>query len=210
LKPLFFAIAAVLVCTAANAQPLPPSRWGPAPRDYTANRHVGFFVRPDLGFGFMSGSEDSGGNTMTISGASALGGFAIGGAVSENLIFAAHVFDAVAVNPDVSVSGFGSSSTTNTTLTMWGMGPEMTWYIMPQNIYLSGTVGFTKMTIQSGGSTGETDWGFGARFGVGKEWWVSDHWGLGVAGQASLSSNPDAGNTLRTWALGVAFSATYN
>jgi Outer membrane protein beta-barrel domain len=210
LKPLFFALAAALLCSAAHAQPMPPSRWGPPPRDYTANRHVGFFVRPDLGLGFMSASEDSGGSTMTISGASALGGFAVGGAVSENLIIAAHVFDAVAVNPNVSASGF-SSSTSNTTMTMVGMGPEVTWYIMPENIYLSGTVGFTKMTIDSGGSTGETDWGFGARFGVGKEWWVSDHWGLGVAGQASLSSNPDpGGSTLRTWALGVAFSATYN
>jgi hypothetical protein len=209
LKPLFFAIAAVLVCSAANAQPLPP-RYGPPPTDYSANRHVGFFLRPDLGVGFMSASEDSGGSTMTISGASALGGFAIGGAISENLIIAAHVFDSVAVNPNVSVSGF-ASSTSDTTLTMWGMGPELTWYIMPENIYLSGTVGFTKMMIQQGSSSGETDWGIGARVGIGKEWWVSDHWGLGIAGHASLSSNEDPGyGTLRTWALGVAFSATYN
>jgi hypothetical protein len=206
-----FAIAAVLLCSAANAQPLPPSQWGPPPRDVTANRHVGFFLRPDLGFGFMSASEDSGGSTMTISGASALGGIAIGGAVSENLILAVHVFDGVAVNPDVSVSGFGSSSTTNTTLTMWGVGPELTWYVMPENIYLSGTVGFTKMTLEQGGNSGDTDWGIGARFSVGKEWWVSDHWGLGLVGHASLSSNEDpGGGTLRTWALGVAFSATYN
>jgi hypothetical protein len=207
LKALLFA---VLVCSAANAQSM-PSRYGPPPRDYMANRHVGFFLRPDLGFGFMSASEDSGGSTLTISGASALGGFAVGGAVSENLIFALHVFDGVAVNPNISVSGGGSAATSNTTMTMWGMGPEVTWYIMPENIYLSGTLGFTKMTIDSGGSSGATDWGFGARVGVGKEWWVSDHWGLGVTGHASLSANEDPGaGTLRTWALGVAFSATYN
>jgi len=48
---------------------------------------------------------------------------------------------------------------------------------------------------------------------LGKEWWVSDHWGLGVAGHISFSSNQDpvaSNNTLTTWAFGAAFSATYN
>ena len=74
----------------------------------------------------------------------------------------------------------------------------------------------------------------GASFAVGKEWWVSDHWGLGVVGYLSygefttvkfttteLYTNKLTGAKLNNYVylpsanidyliLGVAFSATYN
>jgi hypothetical protein len=55
----------------------------------------------------------------------------------------------------------------------------------------------------------------GAQVSSGKEWWVSDHWGLGVSGAIGLAWNPtDAAaapsNTMRTATFSLAFSATYN
>ena len=63
------------------------------------------------------------------------------------------------------------------------------------------------------GTSNDTNWGFGLRAALGKEWWVSDHWGLGIAGHVSLTVNQDSGTNPPTWTgLGatVAFSATYN
>jgi hypothetical protein len=221
LTPLMAAFAAiVLTCTAVSAEETPadPGAQSPAAfqRDFNTRRHVGLFIRPDLGFGYQSSSESAGGATATISGFSAIAAVSVGGAVSENLILAAHVFDAVAINPDVSVSGMGSTSTTDTTVSFLGMGPELTYYFMPANIYVSGTLALTRLSVSSHGNTANTNWGAGGRFAVGKEWWVSDHWGLGAKAHVSISANedPDPGtgrsNTLWTWGLGLAFSATYN
>jgi hypothetical protein len=187
--------------------------------DSRRQRHLGFYIRPDVGVGYLSSSESVGSTTVTISGFSGVAGLAIGAAVSENLILAAHIIDAVSLNPSVSLDGGPSQSTSNTSVVFWGIGPELTYYFEPANVYLSLTGAVTRMSFSAGSSgssqTASTDWGFGGRAAVGKEWWVSDHWGLGMAGQVSFSSNPDpAANgssvTMTTWSAGAMFSATYN
>lgn len=182
--------------------------------DTTSHRHLGFYFRPDLGLGYLTSSEPAGTVSVTISGVAGLAGFAFGGAVVEDFILAVHIFDAYAPNPSVSVGG-PSVSTMDTSLTLWGIGPEATFYIQPANVYLSGTLGFTKMSLANGNASASSDWGFGFRAAVGKEWWAGDHWGLGIAGHVTFSTNPDpAANgstpTLSTWTVGAAFSATYN
>src|SRR5712671_6754538 len=111
-------LAAVLLTgTAVLAQDIQP--YQPQPRtgyDSTYQRHFGFYIRPDLGFGYLTASESN----VTISGFAGLGGVAIGGAIRENSILAVHVIDAFAQNPSVSSGGI-SASTTNTTVTMWGI-----------------------------------------------------------------------------------------
>jgi hypothetical protein len=192
------------------AYPAPP----PQARPRDQHRHVGFFLRADLGLGYLSSSESAGNETLTISGAAGFGGLAIGGALSENNILAVHIIDAVSTNPNVSSSAGGSSSTSNTTVTLWGIGAEYTRYIMPANVYLSGTLALTRMTVESNGNSADTNWGVGGRLALGKEWWVSDHWGLGLAAHLTLSTNedPTAGgsNSLTTFGIAAVFSATYN
>jgi hypothetical protein len=182
--------------------------------DNTINRHFGFFLRPDLGFGYLSSSESTSAGDATVSGFAGLAGVSIGGAVAENLILGAHIFDAAASNPTVSL-GSTSANTSNASLTMFGIGPELTYYFMPNNVYLSGTVALTRMTFNSSGNDATTDWGVGSRVTLGKEWWVSNHWGLGLSGHISYSANNDAGSNgngtlMSSWAAGAAFSATYN
>jgi len=147
--------------------------------DNTINRHFGFFIRPDLGFGYLTASESAGGTTATLSGFAGVAGVSIGGAIAENLILGAHIYDAVSTNPSASV-GTSSASTSNTTLTMFGVGPELTYYFMPNNVYVSGTLALSRMTVSSNNGDASTDWGVGSRVTLGKEWWVSNHWGLGL------------------------------
>jgi hypothetical protein len=198
--------ALLLAGTAALAQepaPYQPTRAG---FDGTYQRHFGFYIRPDAGFGYMSLSGPGG----TIYGLSGLAGLAIGGAIKENSILAVHIIDSVAQDPSVSGSGF-SGTATGTSLTVSGIGPQYTYYFMPANAYVSTTLALTRVHISDSTTSFDSDWGFGTRVAVGKEWWAGDHWGLGLAGHFSFTSNQNGtGDTLTTWALGMVFSATYN
>jgi len=209
-KALVLASAVLFAAGAAFAEGQP---YQPAPAtgyDFTYRRHFGFYIRPDLGFGYQTSSESG----ITISGGAALIGFAIGGALSENSILAGHIFGSGVSNPNV--SGGGISGTANdTTLTMSGIGPQYTYSFMPSNVYLSTTLALTRMRSSTRNGDFDSDYGIGTRIALGKEWWVGDHWGLGVVGHVSFSTNQDPDgsggtNTLTTWAFGAAFSATYN
>jgi hypothetical protein len=185
-------------------------------QDTTIHRHLGFFLRPDLGVGYMTSSAPTGTSAgdLTVSGPSGVFGFVIGGTLTENVILGAHLYDSVVVNPTVSLSTGQSASSSNTSLTMYGIGPEFTYYWMPSNVYLSATAALTRLAMSANGRDSTSNVGFGMRVAVGKEWWVSDHWGLGLVGQTSFSSNQDSGSgnppTITTWVFSLSFSATYN
>lgn len=173
-----------------------------------SHRHVGGFLRPDLGVGYiaMRTSDDA-----TLSGIAGTLGFAAGAAVSENSILALHVWSAVVKDPSLSMAGASGSG--SSTVTLIAAGPEYTSY-SKDNFYFSISPSLTRITIvETNGVSGATNWGVGLRAAVGKEWWAGEHWGLGVVGQLSLSLNEDSGPnapTWTTWATTVAFSATYN
>lgn len=215
---IFALVVAAILCVGGSSygQPGPASSMPVAPPgDATAHRHFGFFLRPDLGAGYMMTSEPTGTTSgdLNISGPAGVFGFAIGGAVAENVILAAHLYDGVVVNPNVSFSSGQSVIASNSSLTMFGMGPEFTYYFMPTNVYFSGTLALTRMALTANGRDSSSNVGFGTRLAVGKEWWVGDHWALGFVGHASSSWNKDSGGsspTLTTWVYAVAFSATYN
>jgi hypothetical protein len=151
---------------------------------------------------------------LSISGPAGVFGFVVGGALLENVILGAHLYYGWIVNPTVSLSSGQSSTTSNASLTMVGVGPEFTYYWMPSNIYVSGTLALTRLVFSANGTDSSSKAGVGARLALGKEWWVSDHWGLGLAGHVSSSWNQDNGSgsspTLTTWAFALACSATYN
>lgn len=191
--------------------PPPPPGWY-RPADPTAHRHLGFFIRPDIGLGYAESSASSGSNSVKLSGGAGTFGVSIGGAVKENLILAGHLYGIGMRNPDVTVNG-ASQNTTDTDFTLVGIGPELDYYFMPQNVYVSLTLAITKQSVSEGGVSSDTDTGFGLELGAGKEWWVSDHWGLGVAGKFTFSTNKDSGSgspTWNAWGLAAVFSATYN
>ncbi len=177
--------------------------------------HQGFFLRLDVGGGYLEqrAPTNSTLGDMKVSGGAGAFGVAVGGAVAENLVLAGHLFSNAVSNPSISFSNGSSGSTNDTTSSLVGIGPALTYYFMPVNVYLSGTLAATRLSLRVNGQDANSDWGVGTRLALGKEWWVSDSWGLGLAGQFSWSSNKDQGTgapTIATWGLGLAFSATYN
>lgn len=202
------------------APPAPPQQYQPAPGymprpGYASQRHLGFFIRPELGVGYVSSKASEGGATLKISGSGATLGLAVGGAVSENFIVGGHVWEIIASSPEVEASagGLSASGTADGTSALVGYGLLLNWYFMPSNAYLALTPSLTRLVAENDGSTGRSEWGVGLRAAVGKEWWVSNSWGLGLAASLAVSSNEDAGPgapTFTSTGFGLTFSATYN
>jgi opacity protein-like surface antigen len=137
----------------------------------------------------------------------------LGGAVVENFIIGAHFWGIAVSSPTVEVNGQSLGSISDSTLGLSGFGLNLTYYFMPLNLYLSATPSIGVLSAKQGGSSSETENGFALRLAVGKEWWVSDNWGIGLNVQYAHSSNKDKGTNPPTWGsnwFGVAFSATYN
>ena len=76
------------------------------------------------------------------------------------------------------------------------------------------------ITIEVDGEKIESDIGFGFKALAGKEWWVGDDWGLGIAVFGSYSSMDvnsvdgqevtDVIPSISNTAFGILFSITYN
>src|SRR5262249_54018874 len=172
------------------APPAAPSRPAVAPvADSTVHRHLGLFLHFDLGAGYVRSWASSSGE-VSISGPAVPVGIAVGGAVSENWILAGEVWGTLAPNPKVSFGG-SSSSADDTTMSLEAFGLGLTHYFMPANVYLAFTPAVTLLSFRSGSSTSSTNYGFGAKLATGKEWWVSDHWGLGLGVQVLVGVNKD-------------------
>src|SRR3989304_4481409 len=93
--------------------PPPPSAPPPPPRppayypvrryyDPTAFRHVGFFLRFDLGLGYLGSSTSASATGLNFDSARGVAGelgLAVGGALRENLILSGHFWVAAAASP---------------------------------------------------------------------------------------------------------------
>ncbi len=211
----------------ARAQPYYGPAYGPPrgyyrapayapPYYYGGHMHDGFFMRVNLGAGYLHASESYGGITDTFSGAGFAFAAAFGGAVVPNLIIYGEVLGITVPDPDLSSTDGTNVNLSGVDLTMVGIGPGIAYYFMPINLYLSGTLTFTQMSFSDSYSnaTSDTNVGIGFSFTVGKEWWVGRDWGLGLAGQLQLASMGDnvGGYSTRMTAevFSLLFSATYN
>jgi hypothetical protein len=112
----------------------------------------------------------------------------------------------------VSVGGFGRAG-------MIGIGGGAAYYL-ESNLFFAGSLLGSQLFIDdsNGNSVVQSDLGITFEGLFGKEWWVSDNWGLGVTGQVLLGvmkdqAIPGQNASTPTWklaAFSVLFSATYN
>jgi hypothetical protein len=209
--------------SAASAQPGYYRRgYAPAPGYYAPaayygfHQHDGFYMRLYAGFGFLSASEEYQGTNYTYSGFAGMLGASFGGVVARNLVVYGELMGASVTNASLSAAGY-TDAYSGTDLELFGFGPGITYYFEPVNLYLSGTLLFSQVSFSdtgSGYSQGDSNMGLGANFMVGKEWWVTADWGIGIAGLAHLSSMGDSvagyDTNLRVASFTVLFSATYN
>lgn len=179
----------------------------------TDHAHDGFYLRLHIGPAYTRMSTSDPVTDVVVKGTGGAFGVAIGGSVSKNLIVYGELFDDIAVGPTVEVNGVSNDASDDVSAGAIGVGVGLAYYIMPANMYVSGTLAMSQISIQEDGDEiGETDFGPGVSLMIGREWWVSPSWGLGVAAQlfAGQMDDKDGGPTWTTTAFAIAFSATYD
>lgn len=226
---MFAPLVAVLL--AVTAAPQADEEWGaegapePAPAKTSNNRagnssksdtfHTGFMLRLELGTGYATHSFtysqpvlpdfDASGGTL------GQFGLVLGGAIAENLVLGGILFGQVADKPTVKVEG--REATSDSTMNISGIGPTLVWYHGGTNIFLDASLMALQHSADAEGRTVTSDTGVGFRLGVGKEWRVSESWGLGAAlhylyGNTETKES-ELTETITSSSFGLTFSATY-
>ncbi len=178
------------------------------------HQHDGFFARGHFGIGATSLSFSQNGVKTTLSGGGVAVGGAVGGVVARNLILYAAFFATDVSNPNQDVGGTSVVSDVGE-ISFGGFGPGVAYYFEPLNLYVSGSLGLCGLRTREGHTdrVHSSKTGLALELSVGKEWWVSHDWGLGIAGQLIGGSMKDQDDPTLTWsagALSLLFSATYN
>lgn len=197
----FIAFAAILA-TLAVVQPA-----AAGPRDHAD----GFFLRLSSGFGSMGSKNDASIASFDFTGTGTDLDIAIGAVVAPNLALHGTLMGWLTSDPDVEFNG-DDMGKANGDLTATGFGAGLTYYLMPANVYLTGSIGAGSLEFDAGNIAGETDSGLIMTFGLGKEWWVGDKWGLGAALGVIHHSfpDPDVDENWNGTSFTLRFSATMN
>jgi hypothetical protein len=163
--------------------------------------HGGFFFRLSVGPAYARTERDPAPGVVfgpDLSGPSADYNVAIGGTVAPNLALHATFFG---------WTDLPAPEMNNSDLTATAAGGGLTAYIMPANVYVSASVGIAKLA-----GFEDSDAGIMGDFTLGKEWWVGNHWGVGLAAGWSPHSIP-SGEVNENWrgqSFAFRFSATRN
>jgi hypothetical protein len=178
--------------------------------------HDGFFLRLSAGGAHASTELDAGGTEgeLELSGPSADFNFAVGGVIAKNLAIHGTFFSWYVEDPDAEFEGgvIEGEGEVDGDLDMFAWGGGLTYYFMPVNIYVSASVGAATLSLETDDAEVDSDTGIAGDLTLGKEWWVGNSWGLGVAGAMGLHSIPDD-EIDESWSgmsFAVRFSATFN
>ncbi|MDX2023124.1 MAG: hypothetical protein SF187_23015 [Deltaproteobacteria bacterium] len=204
----------------ASHRPLPypssaPYNVAPPPGYH---QHDGFYLHIELGFAGGSSKTTLAGTELSLSGGGVDFALALGGAVAPHWV----------VFGEVQVLGFDEPTSKidgqevnvlerQQSFDFGGVGPGVAYYFDPSNIFLSASVLISSLSVTDvNGKERSTDGGAGINLKVGKEWWVSQDWALGVlfGVHASSAKEKDEGfvEPPRWHNRGafLSFSATYN
>jgi hypothetical protein len=185
-------------------------------QDNGFHQHKGFYLSMSLGPNFASISDKVAGNyDYVFSGTGAQFDLKIGGAISENLILHATIISNSLTGPNIKSDGESRKTSNNLTMGEAMFGAGITYYVMPSNILLSGSLGLGNFTVLDNDQkkSVSSDRGFSMQLKAGKEWWVSKRWGLGVAltyGSTNLTNSPGGSvkELMNSNNIGILFNAS--
>ncbi len=178
--------------------------------------HEGFFLRLSGGPGMAITSAKGDFIKTEVFGIGGDYNVAIGAALSKNFIIHASSWGWHLIDPTVKVS-LGSLSGENqledTTLGVHMLGVGATGYF-GDNFYATASAGVALLVMTVNGENKDTDTpGYGLDLALGKEWFVADNFGVGLAAALGVHrvETKDQGNPpLMGTSLGLRLSATFN
>ena len=185
-----------------------------------SHTHDGFFLNLALGFGYQGFTYDANKSPFDLeaNGVSSELDIKLGGCIATNTLLHATILG-VTNTSEIEVKAknggkLGSSSDRSENMSMLGIGIT---YYLPENIFISGSVGFAHFNLQDNTDEdkeieGATEEGLGVQIAAGKEWWVSDNWGLGlsVAFTYGAAEDKDDLGDASAYGVNIMFSATFN
>jgi hypothetical protein len=195
-------------------------------QDTGARRHDGFFLSISPGLAFGSSEADLGGNAgswdnITFSGPGGILDLKVGGAVAENLLLSADFIGRSVRGPDMETIGGTTELDDDVVLSDGTIGLGLTYYVMPANVFVSGTLGVGAFRLRNVDAEDEdpvdTKAGLSLHAKVGKEWWAARDWGLGVAvgygfvgAERDEDSDADFNGDYSSHKVYVLFNTTFN
>jgi hypothetical protein len=183
------------------------------------HQHDGFYLSMGLGLIFGNITDKSSSYDYTYSGTGSEFDFKIGGAIKENLILHATLDSKAIAGPSVSgsnVSGSESGIASNMLLGEGFYGGGATYYFMPTNFFISGSLGYGYFTLKDSKDNINisTEKGLSFQIKIGEEWWVSDNWGLGIGvtyGKTNLTNKFQGDSEdMDSNRFGIMFNTTFN
>jgi hypothetical protein len=176
--------------------------------------HDGIYLRTSAGLADTSNTtRQSAPSRSTASGGGVSTAVAIGGAVIPNVILYGAL--SLAIGGTTLHDASQQLDVPDATFAWVLLGGGLAYYLDPENVFFSATLGASELSVddQYGSHVVETKLGFGMDLQIGKEWWVSSSWGLGLAAQFLYGSSNDLDPTRGRWTTyggALLFSATYN
>ncbi|MCF0224770.1 MAG: outer membrane beta-barrel protein [Fibrobacter sp.] len=170
-----------------------------------SHTHDGFFLNLALGAGYQKTTLSTHDEDFDVAGGlgSPAFNFKIGGRIVDNLILHASIINMYSakvykqLKDDYSMIGESM------------MGAGVTYYL-PYNFFGTASLGMGRVFSVEDDDLDYSDYGFGLQAGVGKEWWVSDNWGLGVSAMFTYVSVSEDHVDCSAPGIAIMFSATYN
>jgi hypothetical protein len=172
--------------------------------------HDGFFLQLQYGTGWQDLSPANQPSSSIVGVAQSLG-VSVGGAVARNLLVFGEftVQAAMVLSLDLDFGDGDDRERDEDRLFFTFIGPGLAYYFGESNIFVSGTVGMARASFAKDEAEGTAN-GVGGRLGLGKEWWVSDQWGIGLAANVHYGVLSNARHDYRGAVYLLSFTATYN
>lgn len=178
----------------------------------------GLFLSMSIGPSYMSINDDITGtiyDNMKFKGIGVVFDAQLGAVLKEGFILHGDLISISSGSVDVTIDGVevGTMEGENS-IGMMMFGGGATYYFMPQNIFISGTLGLGGFSITTGDDTVTTQKGFGLFCKIGKEWYVSRNWDLGFNfsfNYTNVNNNVETiSEKLSGFSAGIGFNATFN
>jgi len=139
----------------------------------------------------------------------------IGGTISDNLIFYGVSGSTIMYNPTREVDGEeDTDGFYSNQVQMGGFGPGLCYYLMPANVYFSGSIQLAVATdIVTGAYSSASEGapiGWGINVSVGKEWWVGEQWGLGLGLDGFYCSASNKNTSVSCYSVSLVLTVTLN
>ncbi len=178
--------------------------------------HEGFMLRMSGGVALLgAGIEPEQKLELGAGGGGQAFSLSVGGYVIPNLALSLDILGASSDHAVTATDEEGSRQDADH-FTVGAAGMGITYYIMPYNLAFSGSLMLGQMSLRAeSGPTYRTDYAVFGKFGIAKQWPVSDYWGLGLGASALVgygqgeSSNDEDFDT-GIGGLSIDFVATYD